>query len=152
MRRSRVQMLLNSPQNSIPAYTHLFKATDCKVMFAAEPFLPVVDEILAAHTLRVIPAPSIEELLTTRHPHYAFEKTFDEARNEPLVVVHTSGTTSLPKPIVYSHDFAASIPRFNQLDPPEGYKNQNRSYQSSRLFYMLPPFHVNHLWQFLMTW
>ncbi|MCJ1463399.1 hypothetical protein MMC07_002006 [Pseudocyphellaria aurata] len=102
-------------KNSIPAYTHLFKATDCKIMFAAEPFLPVVDEILAAHTLRLIRAPSMEELLTTRYPHYAFEKTFDEARNEPLAIVHTSGTTSLPKPIVYSHDFAASLDRLNQI-------------------------------------
>lgn len=141
----RVQMLLNSPRNSIPAYTNLFKTTDCQVMFAAEPFLPVLDKILAVHTLRVIRAPSVEELLTTRYPHYAFEKTFDEAWNEPLVVLHTSGTTSLPKPIVYTHDFAASVNRITQLEPPAGFETMDKNFQGNRLFVMTPPFHVSHL-------
>lgn len=114
-------------------------------MLAAEPLLPVVDEILAAHTLRVIRVPSEEVLLTTNYPHYAFEKTFNEARNEPLVVLHTSGTTSLPKPIVCSHDYAASTNRINQLDPPVGFKSLDKNYQGNRLFFMLPLFHVSPL-------
>lgn len=135
-------MLLNSPRNSIPAYTNLFKTTDCKVMFATESLQPVVDEIVAAHTLRVIRAPSVEELLTTKYPHYAFDKTFDEARDEPLVVLHTSGTTSLPKPIVYTHDFAACVNRITQLDPPAGFESLDKNFQANRQFVMLPPFHV----------
>ncbi|MCJ1270590.1 hypothetical protein MMC22_010487 [Lobaria immixta] len=121
-----------------------------KVMFAAEPFLPVVDKILAVHTLRVIRAPSVEELLTTRYPHYAFEKTFDEAWNEPLVVLHTSGTTSLPKPIVYTHDFAASVNRITQLEPPAGFETVDKNFQGNRLFVMTPPFHASNLFTSLL--
>lgn len=111
-------------------------------MFATESLQPVVDEIVAAHTLRVIRAPSVEELLTTKYPHYAFDKTFDEARDEPLVVLHTSGTTSLPKPIVYTHDFAACVNRITQLDPPAGFESLDKNFQANRQFVMLPPFHV----------
>lgn len=35
-------------------------------------------------------------------------KVFKKSRTKPLVVVQTSGTTSVPKPINYTHDFAAS--------------------------------------------
>ena len=136
-------MLLVTARNSIPAYTNLFKITDCEVMIAAEPRLPKVDEILAVHSLRVIRAPSIEELLTTSYRPYAFAKTFDEARDEPLVVMHTSGTTALPKPIVYTHDFAASYNRITQLDPPAGFKSLDRTFQANRFFVMMPPFHVS---------
>lgn len=136
-------MLLVMPRNSIPAYTNLFKITDCEVMIAAAPRLSAVDEILAVHRIRVIRAPSVEELLTKNYPHYAFEKTFDEARDEPLVVMHTSGTTSLPKPIVYTHDFAACYNRITQLDPPAGFKSQEKNLQANRLFIMMPPFHVS---------
>lgn len=135
-------MLLVTPRNSIPAYTNLFKITGCEVMIAAEPRLSAVDEILAVHRIRVIRAPSIEELLTTRYHHYAFAKTFDEARDEPLVVMHTSGTTALPKPIVYTHDYAACCNRITQLDPPAGFKSIEKMFQANRLFVMTPPFHV----------
>ena len=137
-------MLLSSPRNSVPAYTNLLKTTNCQVILAAEPFEPVVNEILAVHRLRVIKAPGVEELLTTRYPPYALEKTFDEARDEPLGGLHTSGTTSLPKPIVYTHDFVACVNRFTQLEPPSGFESIDKSFQSNRLFVMTPPFHVGH--------
>ena len=136
-------MLLVTPRNSISAYTNLFKITDCEVMITAEPRLSKVDEILAVHKIREIWAPSVEELLTTRYHHYPFVKTFDEARDEPLVIMHTSGTTALPKPITYTHDFAASYNRMAQLDPPAGFKSIHKTYQGNRLIAMMPPFHVS---------
>lgn len=73
--------------------------------------------ILKARPLQVLDSPCLDQLLTTAYPHYHFRKSFAEARNEPLVVVHTSGTTAVPKPIVYSHDFAASYIQWSQLEP-----------------------------------
>jgi acyl-CoA synthetase (AMP-forming)/AMP-acid ligase II len=34
---------------------------------------------------------------------YPYDKTFDEAKNHPVMVVHTSCSTSLPKPIVWTN-------------------------------------------------
>ncbi|MCJ1463039.1 hypothetical protein MMC07_001643 [Pseudocyphellaria aurata] len=136
---------------SIPAYTNLFRITDCKLIAAAEPLPPVVDEILAVHPLRVIRVPSVQELLTAKYPHYPFEKTFEEARDEPLVVMHTSGTTSLPKPIVYTHDFAACYNRITQLNPPAGYKSSEKNFQANRLFVMMSPFHAANLFTTLIS-
>lgn len=33
-------------------------------------------------------------------PHFPYDKTYEEAEWDPLVVLHTSGSTGLPKPVV----------------------------------------------------
>lgn len=33
-------------------------------------------------------------------PHFPYDKTFEEAEWDPVVVLHTSGSTGLPKPII----------------------------------------------------
>lgn len=33
-------------------------------------------------------------------PHFPYTKTFDEAEWDPVVVLHTSGSTGFPKPII----------------------------------------------------
>lgn len=136
-------MLLVSPRNTIPAYISLFEALQCKILITPPgPTLPVIDAILHVHQLQVLRSPGVEELLDRPYPHYPFRKTFEEARSEPLVVVHTSGTTSLPKPIIYTHDFAASYIQLGQLAPPPGFESQIQLVQGNRLFVTLPAFHV----------
>lgn len=36
-------------------------------------------------------------------PHYPFTKTFEEAKHEPFAVIHTSGSTGMPKPVIATH-------------------------------------------------
>lgn len=97
-----------------------------------------------AYPLRTIESPTLHEMLDEVHPHYTFVKTFAEAQQEPLVVVPTSGTTAVPKPIVYTHDFAASYIQQGQLEPLPGFESQVSLVQSNRLYMTLPFFHVRH--------
>lgn len=139
------QMLLTSPRNSIPAHVNLFNLLDCTVLLAPNPQPPMVSALTAAHKLHVAEVPDLHELLTKRHPHYPYTKTFDGASHEPLLAFHTSGSTGLPKPIVWSHAFAAAYVKMTQLDPPSGFESQDRLFQANRLLFMLPPFHAaNH--------
>ena len=62
-------------------------------MIVPEPQPPYVAPLLAAHPMRVLQFPNLEGLLNGRAFHYPYRKTFEEACHDPLVSVHTSGTT-----------------------------------------------------------
>ena len=92
----------------------------------------------------------MEDLLHQDHPHYHFDKTFEQARSEPLVVLHTSGTTGLPKPIIWTHDWAASFARERQLSPPPGFKSSDALLLGNRLLSLMAPFHVSFFLYFCL--
>lgn len=52
--------------------------------------------------------------------HYPYEKTYDEARFEPFCVLHTSGSTGLPKPIVIKHGWLTASDAQHNLPSIEG--------------------------------
>ncbi|KAL9023247.1 MAG: hypothetical protein Q9196_007318, partial [Gyalolechia fulgens] len=140
------KLLLISPINAVNDSISLFEATDCRVILA--PIVrrsPAVQAIRDVHSMRVLDSPSLEDLLSQRYSHYPYGKTFAEARKEPLVVLHTSGTTAVPKPITFSHDFAASYIQWSQLVPPPGYESQVSLAQSNRFLVSVPFFHAGNL-------
>lgn len=138
--------MLVSPRNTVSDHISLFEATECRFLLAPPaPRSPIVQTILEAHPLQLLDSPTLDELLRGNYAHFPFRKSFAESRHEPLVVVHTSGTTAVPKPIVYTHDFAASYIRWAQLEPPEGFESQVSLCQSNRFFVALPFFHVSSL-------
>lgn len=100
--------------------------------------------IVASHEIEILEIPTVEELLAKVYPSYPYEKSFEQARTEPLVVLHTSGTTGLPKPIIWTHDFADSWLYWVSLNGPGGYNNQHTLWSPGRLFFLFPPFHVRY--------
>lgn len=86
------KVLFSSQINTKDFHVSLLEQTDCKIFFSG---LGVhVDDILAARPMKHVVIPDLEELLDqTKAPHYPYEKTFEEAKNDPYVVLHTSGTT-----------------------------------------------------------
>ena len=95
--------------------------------------------------MEVYKVPAWERLASPKILHYPYPKTFAEARDDPFVALHTSGSTGLPKPLVISHAFVAAYIELTQLAPPPGSQSQDKLYQGNRLLFMLPPFHAaNH--------
>ncbi|KAL8917524.1 MAG: hypothetical protein Q9172_005812 [Xanthocarpia lactea] len=136
------KMLLISPRNTVQDHISLFEETQCRVLLApTAPRSSVVQAISGVYKMQILDSPSLQELLDNSYPFYHYRKSFAEARKEPFFVVHTSGTTGRPKPIVFSHDFAASFIQWSQLAPPSGFESQVSLCQSNRFFVTLPFFH-----------
>ncbi|KAF7906158.1 hypothetical protein EAF00_000437 [Botryotinia globosa] len=126
------------------ATTHLFTDMSCKVLLTTSPQPPTVAPVVKLHGyLRVLTIPSIEELLNTTYEYFPYGKIFGEAKAEPLVALHTSGTTGLPKPVIYTHDYAAAYVRALQLEPPEGFESLDRKSEGGRVFSLTAPFHTS---------
>lgn len=136
-------MLFTSPRYSTLAQVNLIKLVDCKTVLAPAARPPVTNDILESYQMQVYQIPELVELFDQVHPHYPFEETFEQARGEPLVVLHTSGTTGLPKPIIWTHDWAASFARERQLAPPLGFESSDSLLLGNRVLSLMPPFHVS---------
>lgn len=71
--------------------------------------------------MRVLDLPEVEDLLLEeKMQDYPYTKTFDEAKTEPFCVLHTSGTTGLPKPIVWTNGLIATYDAVRLLPPTDG--------------------------------
>ena len=78
----------------------------------------------------LVEVPSFGELMGHKpSKRYAFEKTWDEAKWDPVLVLHSSGSTGPPKPIVLNHGAFSSLDNERNLPPVPG-----RKIQSTALF------------------
>ena len=68
------------------------------------------ESLTADSHIRAFQVAELDHLLSTSGVQpYLYEKTFEEAKHDPIVISHTSGTTGMPKPIVWTHAIAATI-------------------------------------------
>ena len=82
--------------------------TSCRTLLFSE---GIESESLTADShIRALQVAKLDHILsTTRVQPYLYDKTFEEAKHDPIVISHTSGTTGMPKPIVWTHAIAATI-------------------------------------------
>ncbi|KAJ5717801.1 NRPS-like enzyme [Penicillium malachiteum] len=135
-------MFFTSPRNSIAAHKSLLERLECTTFLTPVPRPPFVGPILEGCSVKSIDIPSLEALLTTEYPHFEYHKTYPEAGPEPIVILHTSGSTGIPKPIKWTHESAATHMRMNQMEIPEGCEGQDRKGFGKRLYMTMPPFHA----------
>ncbi|KAF2647901.1 acetyl-CoA synthetase-like protein [Lophiostoma macrostomum CBS 122681] len=139
------RMLFPSTRFATPAIVQIIQTIDSKTLLVAEPVDPVVDSLLEIHQMVKYQVPDLYTLLESQSGHYAYAKSFEEARGEPLLVLHTSGTTGFPKPIFWTNDWANSLAEELHLEPPEGFQSMSGLLLGSRVLSMFPRFHAAHL-------
>ncbi|VUC25540.1 unnamed protein product [Clonostachys rosea] len=137
------KMLLNSPRNTLEAHLNLFEKTDCNIFLHPPDFvLPAVKQILEARPMKEVEIPSLEHWLQDGpYERYPYNRSFAEARLEPFVVMHTSGSTGLPKAIIMTHgtnaplDAFASLPSLGLADTFPALCRGTRVYSAFPLFH-----------------
>lgn len=76
-------------------------------------------------------------------PRFLYKMSFEDSVNEPWIVLHTSGSTGVPKPVVIRHGWYASMDAQHDLSPMDEREVILKALQGpKRLFSTLPPFHV----------
>ncbi|KAJ9237119.1 putative nonribosomal peptide synthetase [Paecilomyces variotii] len=114
---------LPSTRNSDEAFRHLFKATGCsKLVYGAERQQKMLDLKNAIPGLQALEVPSLQEMLAGNATVYPFRKTYEEAENEVCYIIHSSGTTGMPKPVPLTHGFVAAYDRQSTLPLPPNRK------------------------------
>ncbi|KAJ5272905.1 NRPS-like enzyme [Penicillium angulare] len=132
-----------SPRNSNTAHVNLLERLNCQTLLSTSPELPCVPQILQNHSQRQIHIPSLVDLLSSDNvPHHAYEKSFEEAQDDPIFVLHTSGSTGIPKPLVYTNEFTSRFANAMSLPAPKGHVSLAEKFLKGSFFTVLPAFHV----------
>ncbi|KAL6916435.1 hypothetical protein FSST1_007930 [Fusarium sambucinum] len=115
--------LFLSPKNNVTGALAVLNAADCGIWVKPkeQPMLPLLEGILQEKYLKIIEIPSIDELLDAESVEpFPFDKTFEASKNEPFCILHTSGTTGVPKPIIWTHALIGTMDAVRLLPPTEG--------------------------------
>lgn len=130
--------LFNSLRNTLDVHLALFYQTQCDIFL-----LPAAQQIIKARPMRVLEIPGVHYWLddgTERRP-YPYTKKFEEARHEPLVILHSSGSTGMLKPITLTNGTLSSMEAFTVL-PSLG---QEPAFPAmcagTRVYFGIPLFH-----------
>lgn len=89
--------------------SNLLKAADCKVWLYAQEDASSLEEHGIPDTLvKMQPFPPMQWCLSAEGtPDYPYEKTWEEAKFDVSLIIHTSGSTGMPKPIFTNNGYWA---------------------------------------------
>ena len=106
-----------------------------------------VEHIQSRREMKVIIVPELDECLNEEKDavhKYPYHKTFKEAQFDPVIILHTSGSTGLPKPIILRHGGVCTVDAQQLLKPLNGYENHIVALKRcNRVFSAFPLFHVS---------
>jgi acyl-coenzyme A synthetase/AMP-(fatty) acid ligase len=137
-------MMFLSPRNSIDGHLAVIDRCDCELWIAPAQKIPQIDQIMEKRPMKQACLPELLELLDEEPAaEYTYNVTFAEARQDPLVVLHTSGSTGLPKPIIVPHGSLATTDAHHLLPPIETRLTVTQLFENPyRVYSTFPLFHV----------
>ncbi|KAI5860467.1 putative NRPS-like enzyme [Durotheca rogersii] len=149
--KARYKMLFVSPRNNLEGHLNVLEGSSCHIFLSSRGTR--VGHILESRPMRAGFVPELEELLEdVPVPGYPYTKTFDEAHNDPCLVLHTTGSTGLPKPITWKIGILSTYEAWRTIPHVDGYVPTTEIYQQARRVYTsMPLFHTSGL-NSAITW
>ena len=138
-------MLFLSPRNNLAGHLNVLEKSDCHTFLIAKN--THLEQVFAARTMTTAVVPELEGLLdATEVQMYPYTKTFDEARKDACLVLHTTGSTGLPKPITWKLEILSTYEAWRIIPSIDGYIPTTEIYQEARRAYnSMPLFHTSGL-------
>ncbi|KAF2202541.1 putative AMP-binding enzyme [Delitschia confertaspora ATCC 74209] len=143
--KMRRKLLVPSPYAAVKAQAHLLNESGCRSFLygGGAPFRAVAESVISEseNGIGLVKVPELKEILEAESvTPVPFTRTWEEAKDEPWMIFHTSGTTGLPKLITYTHDMMTSLD-VAELMPDAHEETMSRHFEKSRWYTPLPSLH-----------
>ena len=100
-------------------------------------------EVLSMPHLRNLDLPELDYWLQEGEvPHYEFSKSFLDAQYDPVVVLHSSGSTGNPKALMWTHGLLAATDAFRLIPSLGGSQCIGSHWEEKRVFTLFPWYHA----------
>ncbi|OBT53428.1 hypothetical protein VE04_06668 [Pseudogymnoascus sp. 24MN13] len=101
-------LLLPSPKNALPNTASLLEETKCSMVFYSGNCKEQCVQLKGLVAgLQIVDVPDLDEMINTPSKPYPYNKTWEEAKDDVVMIVHTSGSTGAPRPIYYTNKVLA---------------------------------------------
>jgi acyl-coenzyme A synthetase/AMP-(fatty) acid ligase len=146
------KVLLASHLASPDAHLFLLEALKCTaVIYASEMTLLAQSLEERFPSAKYISTTSLGNFLdasktSKRSERYEYSKSYSRAHSDPVMIVHTSGTTGMPKPVIWTNDMLASVDRLHTLPGSAATQMAGQS-----VYCALPVFHTSGMTASLLT-
>ncbi|KAI8949814.1 putative NRPS-like enzyme [Xylaria longipes] len=145
------RLFLTSPRNSSEAHRKLFDRLNCRTLITPDPsHQPALAILEGVKPCRSLAIPSISDLLQATRNVYIMDKSLSRSRRDTLFIIHTSGSTGIPKPLEWTQETAIRQTEASSRDPPAKVNSIESLFHGKRVLSTLPPFHGAGLFLFLM--
>ena len=136
------QLVLPSIYLSPAAIHNLLNKTACTTYLHTKDLGDFVRSIVKSEPhVSTLEVPELDTWLFGEEAHpFLYNKTWDEAKSDPWLIFHTSGTTGLPKPIVYTNLMMTSFDAA-ELMPDADSETMNDLFRDQRFYVSLPMLH-----------
>ncbi|OAT01333.1 ochratoxin A non-ribosomal peptide synthetase, variant [Blastomyces dermatitidis ER-3] len=136
--------LLISPRNSVEASRHLLEETGCsKFVYSVERERQVNELRSADPSIQVWTVPDLWDVFTNSEvvPYEAVGKQHRGPEDEVAAIIHSSGTTGMPKPVPLTHGYIAAQKRIQALPVPPGrVASVYSACEQGKLAFVMSPF------------
>jgi thioester reductase-like protein/acyl-CoA synthetase (AMP-forming)/AMP-acid ligase II len=150
-------MFFASPRNSTVASLDLLDQLDCGI-FLMPADAPLYSNLLMSlfteRPMQTVDLPDLAYFLDIdpEMKPYSWNKMFEDAKNDPLAVFHTSGSTGMSKLITMNHGAVAALDAFQEISLA-GQPIQWDTYKEKRTMLFFPMFHASAISTlFLSIW
>lgn len=137
-------MLFLSPRNSVAGHVNVLEKANCNVFLVSQ--TTQIDHILSQKAMdKTLVIPELEYFLQDEAVEpYPYNKSYAEARSDPCLVLHTTGSTGLPKPITWKLEILSTYEAWRTIPAIDGYVPTTEVYQeASRVYNAMPLFHTS---------
>lgn len=113
-----------SPRNNIESQLSLFEASNCQWIIHTSDYAKIVEPWLSYRSMKSSLIHSVSDILSEEHvPPFPYNRPLGDIRTKPAFVLHTSGTTGTPKPIICRHGVVSLSDAYHERPEFAGYSH-----------------------------
>lgn len=143
------------PRNTIAVNTNLFEQTQCSKLVHSSELASVAMKLSTSlKGLQTTELPSLEDILASPIREGIYNYAYQDLYREPILIIHSSGSTGPPKPVTMTHGFFATND-VHDWPTVEGRRNHDLQIMFTKepdqyCYDIFPPFHLGGFWHKIM--